>query len=79
MRIFFDKKIKSKLHIYFHRTFVKNNANLEIRINIFCLYGDCIYPAAVGIGNGKNIVNILAIEVGENNDSLYASGHFVLM
>lgn len=61
------------------KKFVKQNPDLELRINIlYRTLGKLIYPFECGIGNGRNTINLLMVEkIQSNNLSKNPVQHFM--
>jgi hypothetical protein len=58
------------------KKFLKQNIELNLKINIIFLSGKKIFPLECGLGDGKKIVNLLSIPIENENDVYY---HFVII
>jgi len=58
------------------KKFVKQNMNLDIKINILLLSGKQIFPIECGIGEGLKTINLLIVPIDNDKEVRY---HFVLI
>jgi hypothetical protein len=76
MKTFNIKGITFPISVKNIKKFMKQNKDLDIKINIIFLSGKKIYPLECGIGDGKKTVNLLSVPI-ESGDEVYY--HFVLI
>lgn len=58
------------------KKFVKQNKQLDIRINIMLLSGKKVFPIECGIGEGSKLINLLTVPINNQKEVCY---HFVLI
>ena len=66
------------------KKFVKNNKkSLDLSVNIFSFFHEEIIPLEIGIGKGKNVVNLLAVWYNKDKETIEVShqgyGHYMVI